>query len=379
MIPSEKKIKVLHVVAAMNRGGIETWLMNVIRSAPPHFQFDFLVNSETPGEFDEEIKRLGARIFRKPNLDWRKPWGYFSDVRSVLREGGPYDAVHSHMFLFSGITLGIAASAKVPVRIAHCHTTRDVAGLNPSVARGVYVRAMSFLIDKVATKKIGVSFDAGAALFGSQWLSDFRSEILLYGFDFSRFSVPSDIDQLKDAYAIPRTSKIVGHVGRFAPVKNHRFLIEVFGHLHRSHGDTYLLLVGDGPLRGEIEDEISNAGLQNHVAFAGNQADTVPFFQMMNAFVFPSHFEGFGIVALEAQAANVPVIASTALPEETTVVPELVHRKSLEDGANEWAETIGEIIYSEKRKDTESLVAVENSEFSINRCLIDLDRIYQGR
>jgi hypothetical protein len=104
----------------MNRGGIETWLMHILRHIDPdRFQMDFLVHTTEPCAYDEEVYAIGSKII--PCLNPSKPWVYASNFKRILREYEPYNIVHSHVHHFSGYVLWLAKQAGIPVRIAHSH------------------------------------------------------------------------------------------------------------------------------------------------------------------------------------------------------------------------------------------------------------------
>ena len=129
---------------------------------------------------------------------------------------------------------------------------------------------------------------------------------------------------------------VVGHVGRLHPQKNHDFLIDVFAEIKKKKPDAELILVGTGPLEEKVRSKVADMGLTESVQFLGNRKDMNRIYQAMDVFVFPSLFEGLGIVAIEAQAAGVPIVCSEGLPPETDITP--IYRKLLlSDGAEEWA------------------------------------------
>src|SRR3954453_21935810 len=116
----EQPIRILHVVGAMNRGGVETWLMHVLRHIDRHrFVMDFLTQSTNPGQFDEEIRDLGSRVLYC--LNPHRPWLYAAGMRRVLAANQPYQIIHSHLHHYSGFVLRLAKRAGVPGRIAHSH------------------------------------------------------------------------------------------------------------------------------------------------------------------------------------------------------------------------------------------------------------------
>ena len=131
---------------------------------------------------------------------------------------------------------------------------------------------------------------------------------------------------------------VVGHVGRLHPQKNHDFLIDVFAEIKKKKPNAELILVGTGPLEEKVKSKVVEKGLSDCVHFLGNRKDMNRIYQAMDVFVFPSLFEGLGIVAIEAQAAGVPIVCSEGLPPETDITP--IYRKLLlSDGEEKWANT----------------------------------------
>ncbi|NEQ28454.1 MAG: glycosyltransferase family 1 protein, partial [Microcoleus sp. SIO2G3] len=161
---SANKLRILHVVASMNRGGIETWLMDILRHIDrDRFQMDFLVHTTQPCAYDEEIRSFNSQII--PCLHPSRPWTYASNFKRILREYGPYDIVHTHVHLFSGYVLRLARQAGVPVRIAHTHTDTSSIDAKAGWFRRMYYNLAKSWINHHATVGLGTSFKAVADLF----------------------------------------------------------------------------------------------------------------------------------------------------------------------------------------------------------------------
>lgn len=141
---------------------------------------------------------------------------------------------------------------------------------------------------------------------------------------------------------------VVGHVGRLHSQKNHNFLIDVFAEIKKKKVDAELILMGAGPLEDKAKGKVSEKGLSDCVHFLGNRKDMNRIYQAMDVFVFPSLFEGLGIVVIEAQATGVPIVCSEGRPPETYSTP--IYRKlMLSDGAEKWADAALEMFGSEYR------------------------------
>lgn len=373
---NHKRIRILHVVGSMNRAGVETWLMHVLRHIDrEQFQMDFLVHSATPGAYDHEIRELGGKLIPCPHT--RNPFAYARAFRRILRDHGPYDVVHSHVQHFSGLIMPVAKVADVPVRIAHSHLDTSHLHAAASFIRRLYHRLAERLIRTFATDGLAASQVAASALFGQGWGADARFRVLYCGIDLAPFRLQRPNISLRDEFGIPEGAFVVGHVGRFDAQKNHAFLLEVAENVIQRDADVYFLLVGDGPLRPGIEQAVIEAGLEDRVVFAGSRSD-VPYMmtEAMDAFIFPSMFEGLPLVLMEAQAAGLPVIVSGAVAPEADIVPRLISRLSLDD-AESWTTAI-DILRQDGRPvlHTSAYTQVSQGPFNIEHGVRELERLY---
>jgi glycosyltransferase involved in cell wall biosynthesis len=367
------KRRILQVVGGMNRAGTETWLMHVLRNIDrQQFQMDFLVHTEEPGDYDEEIRSLGAKVI--PCLSPSNPWLYARNFRQILQEHGPYDVVHSHVHHFTGYVVRIAKENQVPIRIAHSHS--DVDHASTSILRRAYLKMTEGWITKYATVGLAASAKAAYALFGNNWSHDGRWKVFHCGVDLEPFQQSLSKKDIRRELGIPLDAFVIGHAGRFVPVKNHRFIIDVFIEVLRSKPDSHLLLIGEGPLRPDIEAQAELANIKNRMHFVGTRSD-VPLLMRgaMNAFLFPSIREGLGLVGIEAQAAGLPTFITESLPKELSIVDALVHRVPISAPAAIWAQCIiSKHVPSIMQQ--EALEVVSNSEFNIARSIKDLCDMY---
>lgn len=371
---TERPIRILHVLGVMNRAGMETWLMHVVRHIDgARFHMDFLVHTNTPGAYDEEIKSLGSQVLPCPYS--ANPWIYGRRFRRLLQEHGPYDIVHSHLHHRSGHVLRLAHRAGVPVRIAHSHNGSDVKG---GLLRRLYVKLMGRWLDKYATLGLAVSRRAAEALYGRTWESDPRWGLLYYGFDWSAFHARVKRSEVRAELGLPADAFVVGNVARFEEQKNHRFLIDVFAAIARRAPAARLLLVGDGPLRPAIEREIRLRGLAEKAICAGVRSDIARvMLGAMDVLVFPSLWEGLMIAGLEGQAAGLPLVISDLFSEEFDVVKPLVTRVSLARPADVWADAVLATSGGTATPQPDALRTVEESRFQLRNTVGQLEVVYR--
>lgn len=381
-IKSEIKspIRILHVVDALHRGGIETWLLQVLRlSDRQRLQMDFLVhNPSQPGDLTEEIRALGSNIILFPYL--YKPWIYGNNFRKILTESDSYDILHVHAYNYlSGYILRWAKQAGIKTRIAHSHT--DSSQIESESAW--YKRLSRFLTkywtDRYATLGLGCSRRGAASLFGEAWETDPRWQLLYCGIDPAPFHTPVNSVAVRRELGIPEDAFVLGHVGRFDEHKNHQLIVDIAVEVAKCEPKTHLLLVGEGRLRSQIEAKVSQIGMSDRVTFTGKRSD-IPRLMLgaMDVFLFPSVFEGLGLVLLEAQSAGLPCIFSDVIPEEADVVKPLVQRLSLKQPTSVWVNAVlSAYTKAPGIKQTEALAILEQSQFNIYKSIEDLTQIYE--
>jgi len=363
----------------MNRGGVETWLMHILRHIDRRrFVMDFLTQTTEPGQFDEEIRDLGSRVLYC--LYPHRPWLYAAGMRRVLAANQPYHIVHSHVHHYSGFVLRLAKSAGVPVRIAHSHNDTSPVDSSAGWSRKAYLNLTKGWVSRFATTKLAASQQAGLSLFGPHSnQNDWR--ILPYGAELAPFGSTVNPRAVRAELNIPPDALVVGHVGRFVTQKNHHFLLQIAAAAISRNPRMHFLLVGDGRLRPAVEEEVTRRQLGSNFTFLGVRSD-VPRLMLgaMDAFLFPSLHEGLGLVLVEAQASGLPCIYSQCLPEEADVVGPLVHRISLQQSATAWADVLLRVLESGKRPldQRTALDIVRRSEFNISTALYGLQSFYGG-
>ncbi len=371
-----KPIRVLQIVHRMDRGGIETWLMNVLRNIDrERYIFDFMTYTTERCAYDDEIRSLGARIL--PCVPLSQPLHHLRAVQQIICREGPYDVVHAHGDLDIGVPLRAAAQAGVPVRIAHSHNApaSEHRRLRSHLIRPVMRRWM----EQYMTHGLGCSEVACTYQFGADWKFNQHCRVLHYGLNWEAFERPADEHSIRAQLGLPQDALVIGHVGRFDPQKNHIFLLDVAQRVASLRPDAHFLLVGDGVLRSAIQEQARALGLDNRVIFAGVRPDIPKLLQAMDVFLFPSFFEGLPLAMLEAQAAGLPCVISDLISDETTVIEQQVRRLSLKASIDDWATTVLEM--SKQARCTQHAYAwktIAHSKFSIQHCLDELTGVYQG-
>ena len=337
-----KPLRVLHVSAGMNRGGSETFMMNLYRNVDRNkVQFDFILHTNEECAYNEEIRDLGGRIFSVPRYRGVNHFSYVRAWSAFFKEHPEYRIIHGHVRSTASIYLKIARKYGLKT-IAHSHNTSSGKGID-AIVKNILQYPIRFIADYC----FACSKSAGYWLFGQK--RDFQ--VLNNSIDTAEFTFNENVRDKKREELKIQNKLVIGHVGRFHSQKNHIYLIDIFNALHAKNDNSVLLLVGDGELRASIEEKIRSLNLTNNVILTGVRSDIPELLQAMDVFVFPSLFEGLGIVVVEAQAAGLPCIVADTIPREAHVT-NLIENLSLNEPPVIWAKTILRKL-SYKRRDTQ--------------------------
>ncbi|MBI4915339.1 MAG: glycosyltransferase [Acidobacteria bacterium] len=388
-----KPIRVLHKIYCLGRGGIETWLMNLVRQRSDEVQFDFAVGVMWGG-YEEEAQSYGcrfhcevppSRLVKRAQAIGLMPKSRF--LENVLAENR-YDVFHVHGDEFMGDAAKIAARAGVPVRVVHCHNTVLARGTKSAE---MVLRKLRFLtLDrgrtlKHATDIVGCSVDAGRFLAGKHWERDGRCMPLYCGIPLDQFRGDED-GQTREAFrrarGIPDGARVIGHAGSMGPShqKNHFFLLKVFGELARRDPRYFLYLAGDGPQRPAIREAVDAAGLGSRVAMPGLCADVPALMvRVFDVLLLPSLQEGLPVVGLEAVAAGLPTVCSDTISGDfTEYFAERVATVPLDEPPAVWADRV-EAAFARRIAPSEGLALLRRSRFSIESSLAALTELYRRR
>lgn len=310
--------RILLVFGGLERAGAQLRMMEISRELRRDHPvtFDLCSLALAADELWEEAGSLGGSPRR---VSIRSPWFPVRFARLLRAER--YDAVLTEPQLLSGIVVLLAAVAGVPVRIASIHNMLGAPGqsaTNPLVravlANRAFVWAMRALIRACATDVVAVSRSALDSVLPGRWQASRRCRVVYNGTDVAPFQGPPDRAGVRAEFGWPPACRILVHVGRMSPQKNHRGILEVMRLVRNQDPGVRLLLVGDGKLRGEVEEGVDRLGLRHACAVTSGRRDVPRLLLASDVFLFPSLWEGLPGAPLEALAAGLPVVASDIPP-----------------------------------------------------------------
>jgi glycosyltransferase involved in cell wall biosynthesis len=371
-------IRILRIVAVMNRGGIETQIMNMYRKLDKSkFQFDFLVTRDEPGVFDGEIEKLGGKIYRILSVRKVGLFKFIKNIDEFFKNHKEYKIVHCHMNTWSGLFLNIAKRHRVPIRIAQSHSAQQ--GIKNLSLKGYiencFKKVMKLYIKKGANHFWAVGKEAGEWLYGEK-IARTKMKVIPNAKDLEMYKYDSKVrEELRRELGIPSNSILIGHVGSFSPVKNHEFLINLFEHLRKKRNNCTLCLVGDGPLRTNIEKKVSEMKIKENVLFSGLRNDVNKLMSAFDFLILPSLFEGMPNVVIEAQAASLPCILSDSITKEVDMGMGIVDFVSLNQTFDYWEKVIFKDKTSSRPRELDNII---NKGYDLNRLILWLQEYYDN-
>ena len=377
-------------------------------------QFDFICDADSTNIPKDEIESLGGKVIICP--PYQKVFKYIKFLEKLFKEN-KYKIVHSNINSLSVFPLYAAKRAKVPIRIAHSHSTANKKELKKTLIKNM-LRPFSRMYANVY---FACSELAGRWLFGNRTFDKGKVTIINNAIDVGKFiyneevrkkvrnklnielqnnikqsiicdkNVENDVtnkdyDTNKDNLKIEKSTNennkkveindstlIVGNVGRFVKQKNHTFLIDIFNEIHKRNSNSILILAGQGPLMEEVKAKVNELGLKNYVMFLGQRNDANELYQAMDVFLLPSLYEGLPLVGVEAQAAGLLCELSSSMTKETKILS-TTNFIDIEMPAKKWAEKVLLDYKNFTRKNSSK--EFENNGFEIKREAKKLEEKY---
>lgn len=324
--------KVLHIAGNMGLGGAETLIINLNRNIDTDkLRFDYAVENNADGFYAEEIKRLKGNLYPFITLrpGFATYWFNVFNLVKIIKKNGPYEALHVHYTYVNWFFLALAYFCGIKKRVSHMHS-RNM--LEQKFKYLNFIRRKLILL--FATDLLACSAQSGIDLYGK----NAAFKVINNAIDCSSFAYNPVVRAKIRADEGIENKFVICSTGRLEYYKNHSFLLDVFAEICKHNKDAVLMIIGDGSRRELLKEKARSLGIYQKVLFTGERNDCNILLQAADIFVFPSLFEGFGIAAIEAQAAGLPCIVSDGLPQEACIVNTV--RLSLKSGAEAWAREI---------------------------------------
>jgi len=363
-----KKIRVLEITHGLGSGGIETFVINIVKNLnKSKFDIDFCFSCDEKQYQEDIVIKEGCKIYRTNDLESTKKIikHFFKLIRILKSE--KFDVIHSHCNFLNGINLLAAFICGVPIRVSHSHTSNN----NPcSSMTKMYRYIMKKLIHCFATNKIGCSLIANEYLYGNKDLGN--TKVIYNGMDINKFIY---INKHRDLFKYPMIKKGSINfitIGRMHESKNCLFIVKIMRELVALNPNIHLFWAGKGELEDRIVHMIEEYNLNEHITLLGVRNDIPELLSNMDFMIFPSKYEGLGIVCVEAQACGVHCFISDAIPKEANLG--LCTIISLKKNEKEWANIIYNSI--ESKTYSKNFDEIKYGNYDIKKVTKAIENIY---
>lgn len=330
------KIKIANIVSRLEYGGVESIILNYVRNMKNSEMFEFHVITQdinAIGCINQFIDQ-GIKVHIIPHKRKSIIRNCVEMFRILKRE--KYHIVHSHMNLLDFYALFLAKLSGVSNRITHSHSALNC----DNTFQLIYYKLCRLLNIATANNYLACGYDAGKFFYGEDMLKNDKVMILNNAIDTKKYEYSiSHRNYIRNKYGISDDTYLIGHVGRFATVKNHNFIIEAFNEVLNCDENAKLMLIGTGELFNEISEKVSELDLKSKVVFVGNTDEVHKYYSAMDIFILPSFYEGLPVVSIETQCSDLPCVFS----ENVDVRCKITDRVSflpIDDSLEQWKNTI---------------------------------------
>lgn len=356
-----KKVNILNVIPSYDiNGGIQNYVYGLISELDRNkFNLDVVAfswrtkNSELEKLF--KYQGIGTYTLVNPNKNLIK---FNKEVKQLLNSKH-YDIIHVHPLGVAFFFLWHAKKAKIKTRIFHAHETK----LSDKITHRLRNKPLIVINRNIATNFIADSKDAGKAIFKNKFFDVVHPYINNKKVIFNS----NNREQIRRQLNIDDTTFVIGAAGRFSKQKNFEFAIKVFKLFHSKNKKSKLVIWGSGELKLKYDRLIENLNLKNSVLFPGTTDKLYKCYSACDTFVFPSRYEGLGIVAVEAQLNGLYTLASDKIPKDCNIG--LCKFLPLE--LSQWNEALEEIFIENKRGDN-----FDKNAFNIKESTRKIEELY---
>ncbi len=300
-------LRITHVVLSLDFGGLERVVLSLAKASRDFAQDVSLLCLERPGTLAPQLKAMGipvACVFKPPGLRWDTT----NRVQEVLRRFRPH-VIHTHQLpalLYAG-----RAAHREGIPVVHTEHNNVASSQSKSWMRWLRTALLWRFAGWFADRFCAVSKDVLATAGAYGTIRRRKLSHVPNGIDTAAFTaVEADRSAVRAALGIAPSAQVIGTIGRLAEVKQQAVLIRAFAKILPAFPAARLMLVGDGPLRAELEELAQSVGVASTVIFTGYQPNPERYLAALDIFVLPSRAEAMPLVIPEAWAAGRPVIAS---------------------------------------------------------------------
>lgn len=366
-------LRVLQINSSSTFGGVSQIIYSFYDNINKEkVQFDFLsINESTYDVFKNEIESSGGKIYQLKikSKKIRRKFEIYINLKKFLKNHR-YEVIHisSGSFFFNLEIAIIATKCHIKRIIVHSHNSL----LNENIFKEKIINLLKPLLAKFSTDFFACSMQAANSMFDKKTIASSNFKIIYNGININNFKFDSDKrNKIRKELNVNDDEILLGNVGRFVYQKNHEFIINLFDQICNKKNNYKLLLIGTGSEKDKIVKKIENYELKDKVIFIDYTKLVNDYMSAMDIFLFPSRFEGLGIVAIESQANGLKTLVSDCLPNEL-YVSDIIKFLPI-DNYNSWENEIFDLTNFDRREYNK---LIKKTNYDIKNVSNEIEKIY---
>jgi glycosyltransferase involved in cell wall biosynthesis len=360
----------------MRNAGTQMFILNIYRNIYKEgYIFDFMLRCKSEINDEkllEEVKGYGSKIIETAPF----PRNFFQNWREVdnylSKHAKEYDAIHIHMNSMLYVApLLLAKKYGIPIRIVHSHNSKAEKKIYTVLH---HINRTLFL--KLATARLACSNLAGRWMYSGNILGGGSNRYLLVqnGIELEKFNFDKETrNAVRREWGVDDDTVVVGNAGRFAKVKNHSLMIDIFCEYVKEQPNAVLVLAGIGETMEEVKNKVLEKDIEKKVIFLGVRTDVHRLCQGFDIFLIPSFHEGGPITLIEAQASKLPCVISSTITTSYIVNPN-VFQVDLSAPVSEWVKYMNRAIEETVRDGDQS--DMRAAGFDVQKTIKEIKKVY---
>lgn len=367
-----KKIKILYILTNLEVcNGVTTYVINYFKSMDPNkFSIDFLVSNNSKidsKEIEKILNERNSKIFYFEQIGIKNFITANTKIKKFFKDNAKnYDIVHCHMLNNGAFFLYYARKYGIKSRILHSHVTKSADTKLKKIRNDLLVP----IAIKNATHYFACSKDAGKLIFKNKEYIVINNAIDSRKFQYNinkREKLRKEM-KLEDTF-------VFGNIGRLCPQKNQLFLLDIFNNIRNEKKNSKLIMVGDGPWKEKIQEKIKKMNLANDVILLDSRENIQDMYQIFDLFLFPTMYEGLGIVLIEAQLSGLRCFTSNVVPNEAKIT-ENYKTQDINDLPEKWSQSVLEYCKEQYERKTQNEALIKHN-YDIETEAIKLEKTYE--
>lgn len=320
------------IAGVLHSGGKRNLIMEYYRHIDrSKIQFDFICDADSNGIPEEEIAKLGGRVYTVAPYKHIIP--HLKETYQILKRN-KYDTMHAFDNTLNIFPMFVGWLAGVKVRISESISKGD-----KNEKKTLIKYALRPFSHWFATHYMANSVDCGIWQFGKGTYNKGKISIFKTVIDAEANAFDGNLREMTRQKFGWNDKIVYGFIGRYVPQKNPLFLIDIFNSIAKKQANAIFVMIGFGELEEEMHSRIKGLGISDRVIDLGRRDDIKQFYNAFDAFLLPSLYEGMPVVGIESQCAGLPIFFSKNITEETTASG-LAYYIGLDETPDTWADKI---------------------------------------